>query len=521
MLSTSTVRAHAQLIRSDPADGILVATAPGKVTLTFSEPVRPLVARLVQPSGQIAVLKEIGEKGSNITLTLPDDLENGTYTLSWRVTSGDGHPIGGGLVFSVGASSGSTPVSVGESDPLIRVGLWATRLTFMLGLIIGVGGVGFYTLIGRYDPKAGEGIIPIALSAGLLSAPLLLGLQGLDSLGGPLSDLLTASVWTAGLYATSYGGSISIAATALTLAYAARLLKYTSRAGILLSLTALLLTGVASASAGHAATAPPRGLTTPAVFLHVVAVLLWMGSLIPLVVAFTRERAAAPRVLEQFSCTVPAIVAILGVSGLVLAVVQVRTVSALWTTDYGVVLLIKLMLVASILFLALFNRYWLTEPAIADDRRATRRLIRSTSTEIALGSVVIAVLGLWRFTPPPRAMLVAPAIATVQEAKVSKDGVSATLIVRPPRVGPVSVEVSEIRVDGQAVEPLSVKIELDKPSYGIGPFMREARQQEALYHGDGFVLPLDGFWIVRVTVLITEFRSVTLTDVFDIAKGIS
>ncbi|EIM30003.1 copper resistance D family protein [Microvirga lotononidis] len=412
-------------------------------------------------------------------------------------------------------------MSVGQSDPIIRVGLWSARFILMLSLIIGVGGVGYFTLIGRYDPKAGDTIISVALCAGLVSTLPLLALQGLDSLGAPLPDLLTAAVWKAGLYATSYGGSILIAATALTVAYAARLFKYTSSAGVLLSLTALLLTGVASASAGHAATAPPRGLTTLAVFLHVVAVLLWMGSLIPLVVTLTRERSDASWILRQFSSSVPGIVAILGASGLVLAVVQVRTVSALWTTDYGVVLLVKLALVISILFLALVNRYWLTEAVIADDRRATRWLIRSASTEIVLGSLVIAVLGLWRFTPPPRALLLAPSDVAVQYTKISKDGVSATLTAKPPVVGPLRIEVSEIRIGGERVKPLSVKIELDKPSYGIGPFVREARQQGDVYLGDGFVLPLDGFWIIRVTLLITEFRSVTLTDVFDIAKGTS
>jgi copper transport protein len=521
MLLSGTARAHAQLIRSEPADGILVATAPGKVTLTFSEPVRPLVARLVRPSGQMTVLKEIGEKGPVITLTLPDGLANGTYTLSWRVTSGDGHPIGGGLVFSVGTATGTAPVGVGQSDLPIRIGLWTARLVLMLGLVVGVGGVAFYALIGRHNPGAGDPIVPVALCAGVLAVPPLLGLQGLDALGAPLPDLRLATVWVAGLQATSYGGSVVIAATALTVAYAARLLKYTSRAGTLLSVTALLLTGVASASAGHAATAPPRSLMVPAVFLHAIAVLLWLGSLIPLVDAFARGRTAAPRLLQQFSSSILPIAGLLGASGLALAVVQVRSASGLWTTAYGIVLLVKLALVASILFLAVFNRYCLTEPAIANEQRARRWLIRSTSTEVVLGTIVIAVLGLWRFTPPPRAMLETPAAASVQQAKVSKDGVSAIVSVKPAHVGPVRVEVSEIRVDGQPVEPFSVKIELDKPSYGIGPFAREARQQDGIHLGEGFVLPLDGFWIVRVTVLISEFRSVTLTDVFDITKGTS
>src|SRR5688572_5353495 len=101
--------AHAQLISADPADGTVLATAPQRLKLTFSEPARPLVARLIHPGGHTEILKDIGQKGSVITLTLPGGLENGTHILSWRVASSDGHPIGGGLVFSVGAPSAVAP----------------------------------------------------------------------------------------------------------------------------------------------------------------------------------------------------------------------------------------------------------------------------------------------------------------------------------------------------------------------------------------------------------------------------
>nr|WP_246529398.1 CopD family protein [Microvirga zambiensis] len=517
LLFTAAASAHAQLVRSDPVDGAVVGSAPGIITLTFSEPVRPLVARLALPNGQIVVLKEIGAKGSVIALSLPDIHASGTYVLSWRVASGDGHPIGGGLVFSVGAPSAAAPMNDGQFEPLVRAGLWSTRLLLMLALIVGVGGAGFYALIGRENPEGGNVEIPTAIAVGLLMVPLLIGFQGLDSLGAPLSDLLTAPVWAAGIRATSYGSSILIAASALIVAYASRLLKYTSRSGMALATTALLLAGLASASAGHASTAPPRSLTAPAVFLHTVAVLLWIGSLLPLVVAFTRNRTTAPKVLRRFSSSIPAIIGVLGLSGILLAFVQIRMLPALWSTDYGIVLLVKLALVASICVFAVLNRYWLTGAVIADDRRATQSLIRNTRAEIVLGTLVIAVLGLWRFTPPPRAMSLTHA-ADGQQIKASRDGASATLTIRPPLTGPVRVEVGDIQIDGKPVEPISVKIELDKPSYGIGPFVREARQEDQIYLGDGFVLPLDGFWIVRVTVLVTEFRSVTLTDVFDISK---
>lgn len=519
-LCTGSAFAHATLIAAEPADGAIVAAAPRTVTLRFSEPARPLVARLIHPGGHTEILKEIGEKGSVIVLTLPSGLENGTYVLSWRVASSDGHPIGGGVVFSVGAPSAVAPATIEQSDLSVRIGLWSARFVLLVGLIVGVGGVAFFALIGRSDPVPGGGdIVTGTLFAGLIAAPLLVGFQGLDALGAPFSDLPTAAVWQAGLWATSYGRSTLLAATAICIAYAAGQAGYRSRLGLSLAAGATLLVGVAVASAGHASTAPPRYLTVPAVFLHAITVVLWIGALIPLGAVLVRGGAALPIILQRFSRIIPAIVAVLAASGLLLAIVQVQSVPALWDTDYGRVLLAKLALVVALLLLAALTRFYLTAPAVAGDASATRRLRRSVGAEIVLATAVIAVLGLWRFTPPPRAIAANPALFEVQEVSARKESVSAALSIHPPIVGPVRVEVGNLLLNGKPFEPISVSVDLDKPSYGIGPFTREARRAgDGIYHADGFVLPLDGFWIVRVTVLVSDFRSVTLMEVFDVRK---
>lgn len=512
--------AHAQLISVDPADGTVLPTAPEQVTLTFSEPARPLVARLIHRGGRTEVLKEIGEKGSVITLTLPGGLENGTHLLSWRVASSDGHPIGGGLVFSVGAPSAVAPAAVEQSGPAVRIGLWLARFVLLVGLIVGVGGTAFFALIGRSDPAPGAGAVRGALLAGLLAAPVLIGFQGLDALGAPFSDLVTADVWRAGLWATSYGRSTLLAAMAICVAYAVGQAGCRSRPGRWLAAAATLLVGVAVASAGHASTAPPRYLTAPAVFLHAVTVVLWIGALIPLGAVLIRGGAEMPIVLRRFSRVIPAIVAVLALSGLLLAIVQVQTIPALWSTDYGRVLMGKLALVAVLLLLAALNRFHLTAPVVTGDARAARRLVRSVGAEIVVATAVIAVLGLWRFTPPPRAIAANPVLVEVQEVRAGKDGVSAVLSIHPPIAGPVRVEVGDLLLDGKPFEPAGVSVDLDKPSYGIGPFTRDAsNKSDGTYRADGFILPMDGFWIVRVTVLVSDFRSVTLIDVFDVRKA--
>jgi len=45
------VFAHAVMLSSDPPDGILLGSSPTAVTLTFNEPVRAILAQLLEPNG--------------------------------------------------------------------------------------------------------------------------------------------------------------------------------------------------------------------------------------------------------------------------------------------------------------------------------------------------------------------------------------------------------------------------------------------------------------------------------------
>lgn len=493
----------------------MLPQGPATLALTFSEPVRPLVARLIDPQGRTHLLTDQGGRGETVVLKVPAGLEEGTHILSWRVASSDGHPIGGGLLFSVGAPSAAAAPAADQPDMPVRLGLWAARFLMIGGLVFGVGGAAFRLFGG------GEGtrLVPAALGAGLLGAALLVPMQGLDALGLPLDSLPGVDVWSAGLWATSYGTATLLAATAILLAFAS-LQQGRARAAGLLAAPALLIAGLAFACAGHAASAPPRWAMAGAVFVHAGAAMLWLGALAPLGLTVAAGGSVGATALRRFSAAIPFVIAALLASGVAIALVQLRTPAALLTSDYGRVLAAKLGLVAVMLVLAAVNRFVLTQPAARGDPMASRRLSRSIKAEIALSVAVIAVLGLWRFTPPPRAMAADPARFEVQQVAASNDGVSALLSIRPPIAGPVRVDVAEIAVDGRPLTPLGVSVELDKPSYGIGPFAKEARPAGAgVYSADGYLLPLDGFWVVKVTILVSDFRSVTLTEVFDVRKA--
>src|SRR5215208_4873177 len=101
-LAPEAARAHASLLETEPAEGQVLASAPSMVHLRFNEPVRPLVFRLFDAAGRTHENLPASSSGTILMVTLPAGLGTGSHVLSYRVTSIDGHPIGGSLTFSVG-----------------------------------------------------------------------------------------------------------------------------------------------------------------------------------------------------------------------------------------------------------------------------------------------------------------------------------------------------------------------------------------------------------------------------------
>lgn len=112
--------AHDRLTKSDPADGATVA-APEDVTLTYSAKLLGTGARVEvkAPDDSVASSGDPVVKDKMVTQQV-DASAPGTYRVTWRVTSSDGHPISGTFSFTVkkegkASSTSSTGKSGGTS----------------------------------------------------------------------------------------------------------------------------------------------------------------------------------------------------------------------------------------------------------------------------------------------------------------------------------------------------------------------------------------------------------------------
>jgi len=113
VLGSAPAAAHTALVSSDPGDGARLETSPTKVALEFSENVAtPAFVVITAPDGSRVKTGNVDVVDKTVTATAaPADIR-GTYSMSYRVVSSDGHPVEGSTSFEV-----TTGRAVEQSPP--------------------------------------------------------------------------------------------------------------------------------------------------------------------------------------------------------------------------------------------------------------------------------------------------------------------------------------------------------------------------------------------------------------------
>ena len=102
-------QAHDELTGSTPAEGDVLAEAPARVELTFSNNPAAIGSevRVTGPDGADWADGDVEVLNNVATQRLRPNMPEGEYAVQWRVVSSDAHPIEGDFGFTVGA--GATP----------------------------------------------------------------------------------------------------------------------------------------------------------------------------------------------------------------------------------------------------------------------------------------------------------------------------------------------------------------------------------------------------------------------------
>jgi copper transport protein len=465
---------HAGLAASVPADGAMLAAPPSSIELRFTEPVTPLLMRLFVGSAAPLALPAPPGTADVMTLPLPANLREGLYTLSFRVISLDSHPIGGSIVFAVGERP-PPPRAAGSdaSGPLI--GMTLARALRDLALLIAAGGALFALAIGRFPAER-----PLLGIAGVLAAVAAVACIGVH--GAAMMDATVTSLeaWRSGLY-SSFGLSACVAAAGAVCiaagAFAAGAVRVSLLlAGALAVIASLPLTG-------HAMTAKPTAVAVAALAVHGLAAAFWIGSLVALLSIMNVA------VLHRFSRWAMIAVALLVIAGIVFVVLQLSSVSELFGSDYGWLIVGKVFFLVLLLALAFLNRFrWLPmlERGVGT---AAARLRWSIAGELALAAGVIGVTAVLVQTPPPRGFT---------QRLVHKSDV-AVVSVTPARAGANAIVVRFQDREGLPFDPEEVLIEIGNEAAGVEPANRPIRRVgPGHYRRDGSELAFPGVWTIEV-----------------------
>lgn len=120
VLGAPVAAAHAVLLASDPEDGAALEAAPERVTLSFNEEINPSFVTVAVTGADRTdhVRGEATVEGEQVSAGI-GPLDDGEYTVGYRVTSADGHVITGSSRFTVGAGAAAagsaTPAATGAA----------------------------------------------------------------------------------------------------------------------------------------------------------------------------------------------------------------------------------------------------------------------------------------------------------------------------------------------------------------------------------------------------------------------
>ncbi len=570
--------AHAQLEGSDPLPGEVRATQPHQVSLTFGEGVEPAANAIRVLDDRLSPVatgpvSTVGAEGNRLAVSLPDGLRNGTYTVSWQVSSTDTHPVSGSFRFSIGAAS------------VVAAGSTGNQNNDLAGLLLGVSrGVGFVGL------ALGPGLLLVVLALwrdGLTDARVRrllwsgLGLLVLSTLGG----MLLQGVWADGQPLSaiwSAPGSLDTHSRRFDLLYAARfylvvafgitlMAAVARRAGPVpdepprrrgpampadpgtpllspawvLGLAAAVSAGlmVTWAMAGHAATGTVAPLAVAANVVHLVAMSTWLGGLALVAIALRPAARVGDlaAVLPRFSRLAFTCVLVIVATGTFLAWREVRSLDALRSTEYGRLLLVKLAGVVALVALGNLARTWVQRHLVTTTRRPPlvpplagvvpvremtfrpleagpgqlRRLHAGLVAEIGIAVAVLGLTSALVVIVPAQQEYVAPFHKTV-----TTNGTIVDLDLAEPRVGDTVLHVIVRGADGRPMAVTAMRGSMTLPAGGLGrldlqPVLSggvSAAGASATGEEDLKVsLPARGTWTLRLTVQTSPVEATALS----------
>jgi copper transport protein len=310
----SVAWAHATLVRTDPANGSVLARPPVAVRVVFDDTVQvgPGVEAIRNGGGSVLVGRPRVEGARTLVVPVRRGLADGAYSVRWSIVSDDGHLESGVLAFAVGIGRPPPTAALSAVSTQPKAGAVASRWLFLAG-VLGAVGIALFALVARVRGET----IALTLSSAAVVAAL-----------GAAEEAHRVGLQTRA--GTALGAGFVAAVVVASLAGAATLERRALGPALVLALGLAIVPAVA----GHALDPGLNRVNVVADVLHVLGAAAWIGALLGLVLV----RAAPQRRAVALAAGG---VVVLGVTGVVRASFELLHLSQLWNTSYGITLLVK------------------------------------------------------------------------------------------------------------------------------------------------------------------------------------
>lgn len=494
--------AHAELGSSDPANGQLLQTAPGHISLRFTEPpdVGLTTVGVVDSSGA-AVKTGPPERspGSNREIQVRlQPIPDGVYTVTWRTVSAtDGHVTAGAFSFGVGVSQAEiTPVPQGgaETPPPSVLGI-AGRWLLYIGLVVLLG-AGVTALI-AFGTRSNAR--PWLLASAWAAAAI--GVVAMT-----LAERSTVGVSLGTILSSEAGGKYVLLAASVGVVGVAVIAACLSPSRVWFAVLGVTAAGAmfARALGGHAA---GSALEVTLQWLHFVGVGAWIGGLAWLVLGLVRR--LEPAQVRRFSNLAAVGLGVVVVSGVLRSVNEMGG-WGWWLhpfgTDYGTTLIVKIAIAVPLIALGALNRF--RNVARFEDL-GKRPLFRTAGAELGLAVAVFATTAvLTGFPPQPKAEETHhEARPLVVHGSDFATTTRVTLTITPGTVGPNTFVADVTDYDtGEPIDARGVSLTFELPAQPqVSSTLDLKHESHGTWEASGTALAQSGTW--SVTVLVEDPQS--------------
>jgi copper transport protein len=579
-LLAAPASAHASLLSTDPSSSGVYDTPPKAITLRFTEGVEVALGGVrVYNSDRERVVTGTPEhpngQQSVVTTSLPK-LDDGTYVVTWRVTSADSHPIDGAYTFQVGSKAtlsdknakgvAASLLAATGGSRTVGVVYGIDRAVLFAGLALLLGGAVFVATVwptGRDDRRA-KWLVWGGWITVFVTTALGIALEGVYAAGLPLDDVFDTTVLR-DVIDTRFGRVALIRLALLVLAIPLLRLLLHRRpaaehplrwwwygAGLVLGAGIAVTPGIA----GHASSGIQTGLAIPADLVHVAAMACWLGGLAVLCVAVLPRRNVDElrRVLPRYSALALGAIVALVVSGAYQAWRQVGSIDELKSTDYGRLLIAKLVAFAALIVAAAFSREVVNRrfralppddervpaedpvlvgsgaPVIsggagggydaidddwddeAEDQEELTRLRRSVWVEVLIAAVILSITALLVNAAPARSETSGPVSLTLKSRQVW-----VYVDVAPGVAGPNDMHFTALPTGGGPATISDMTVQLTRPGEDLPPFTVPLQQlSQGHYYAPRYDIPYSGRWQMTVRVQLGTTDEAVLTSPFTV-----